>query len=112
MLHLKLGLLVAQVLDRAADFLCLSFGQVTALALLNLVGQVHNILIAFTNQILFLLDLSLTMCTQSLRVDQFASQVFNLTNDSFVLLVDRGFLPAREHNDEVKFADSLLCGSL
>lgn len=90
----------------------LGLREVTTLAQLDLVGQVDHRLVSFANQVLLLLDLSLTMGTQRLGIDQFASQVFNLTDDSFVLLVNRGFLPAREHNDEVKFADSLLCGSL
>ena len=63
MLQLELRLLITQVLDGARDLLSLCFGQVATLALLDFVGQINHSLVAFTDEVLLLLDLSLTMRT-------------------------------------------------
>ena len=71
-------------------------------------GQTDNLVLALADDRLVVLNHNLSLRHQSLRIDQICSQIFDLADYRLVLLVHGGFLPTREHNDEIELANALL----
>lgn len=61
------------------------------------------------DQGLITFDLTLASDNYRLAAQNFTSQLSRFTDRLFVLLVNGSFLPARQHNDKVEFADAFLC---
>ena len=73
-------------------------------------AEIFALFRCFLNQLLIAFNLALASTNQSLRAQHFPPQLSCFAHRLLVLLVNGGFLPARKHNDEVKFANALLSG--
>lgn len=108
----KIRFAIREVLDDGVEFDNSVLRHKFSLRSIDLLAELLTVEVLLLNGRLKVVDLDVLGRVHLLKVELVSSQHLSLLKDHLVLLIDGGFLPSREHNDEVHLSESLLSNTL